>query len=81
MEVQRRNNDKEIYAPLKNKWLANKPEEEVRQKYICRLVNNYGYSLDQMDQEVPVVQGNGRRGKCPWIAPMQPNQISCCNGT
>jgi len=22
-----------------------------------------------------------RRGKCPWIAPMQPNQISWRNGT
>ena len=52
MEVQRRNNDKEIFAPLKNKWLVNKPEEEVRQKYICRLVDSYGYSLDQMDQEI-----------------------------
>ncbi len=60
MDIQRRNNNKEIYAPLKGKWLVMKPEEEVRQKYICRLVNNYGYSLDQMDQEVPVVQGNGR---------------------
>ena len=60
MDIQRRNNDKEIFAPLKNKWLVNKPEEEVRQKYICRLVDSYGYSLDQMGQEVPVVMGNGR---------------------
>ena len=39
MEVQKRNNEKEIYAPLKGKWLVMKPEEEVRQKYICRLVD------------------------------------------
>ena len=50
MEIQKRNNDKEIFAPLKDKWLANKPEEEVRQKYICRLVDNYNYSLEQMAQ-------------------------------
>ncbi|MBR3091426.1 MAG: hypothetical protein IKG99_00220 [Bacteroidaceae bacterium] len=49
MDIQKRNNDKEIYAPLKNKWLIMKPEEEVRQKYICRLVDSYGYSLGQMD--------------------------------
>ena len=42
--------DNKIFAPLKGKWLVYKPEEEVRQKYICRLVNNYGYSIDQMDQ-------------------------------
>lgn len=61
MEVQRRNNDKEIFAPLKNKWLVNKPEEEVRQKYICRLVDSYGYSLDQMAQEMQVT--NSQRGQ------------------
>ena len=58
MEVKKEKN--KIYAPLKDKWLVMKPEEEVRQKYICRLVNSYGYALDQMDQEVPVINGNGR---------------------
>lgn len=61
MEIQKRNNDKEIFAPLKNKWLVMKPEEEVRQKYICRLVDSYGYSLDQMDQEIQV--SNSQRGQ------------------
>lgn len=61
MDIQKRNNDKEIYAPLKNKWLVMKPEEEVRQKYICRLVDSYGYSLDQMDQEIQV--SNSQRGQ------------------
>ena len=50
-----------IYAPLKDKWLVIKPEEEVRQKYICRLVDSYGYSLDQMDQEIQV--SNSQRGQ------------------
>ena len=40
MEVQIENN--KIYAPLKKKWLVLKPEEEVRQKFICRLVDSYG---------------------------------------
>ena len=61
MEIQKRNNDKEIFAPLKDKWLANKPEEEVRQKYICRLVDNYNYSLEQMAQEIQVT--NSQRGQ------------------
>ncbi len=50
-----------IYAPLKDKWLDYKPEEEVRQKYVCRLVNNYGYSLEQMAQELQV--SNSQRGQ------------------
>lgn len=53
--------DNKIFAPLKNKWLVNKPEEEVRQKYICRLIDNYGYSIEQMDQEIQV--SNSQRGQ------------------
>lgn len=37
-----------IFAPLKNKELILTPEERVRQEYICRLVNDYGFSLEQM---------------------------------
>lgn len=58
MEVQIKDN--KIYAPLKDKWLVTKPEEEVRQGYICRLVDSYGYDLKQMDQEIKV--NNTRRG-------------------
>jgi len=53
--------DNKIFAPLKDKWLVYKPEEEVRQKYICRLINNYGYSIEQMDQEIKV--SNSQRGQ------------------
>ena len=53
--------DNKIFAPLKNKWLVLKPEEEVRQKYICRLVNNYGFAIEQMTQELQV--NNSQRGQ------------------
>lgn len=46
--------DGKVFCPLANKWLVAKPEEKVRQKYICILVNDYGYSLDQMAQEQKV---------------------------
>ncbi len=49
-----------IFAPLKNKELILTPEEKVRQEYICRLVNNYGYSLDQMVQEETFAEENNR---------------------
>lgn len=38
--------DGKIFCPLvakKNQWLVHKPEEEVRQRVICRVINNYGY--------------------------------------
>ncbi|MBR0049774.1 MAG: type I restriction enzyme HsdR N-terminal domain-containing protein [Prevotella sp.] len=59
MEIQIEGNI--IYAPLIEKWLHVKPEERVRQKYICRLVNNYNFNVDQMDQELQV--NNSQRGQ------------------
>lgn len=59
MEIQIKDN--KIFAPLKDKWLVLKPEEEVRQRYICRLVDSYGYDLKQMDQELKVT--NSQRGQ------------------
>lgn len=59
MEVQIKDN--KIFAPLKGKLLVNKPEEQVRQQYICRLVDSYGYSFDQMAQELQVT--NSQRGQ------------------
>lgn len=56
-------NDSKIFAPLLGKELVKTPEEIVRQRYICRLVNHYGYSLEQMEQEVKLTgskRGLGR---------------------
>ena len=53
--------DGKVFCPLVNKWLVAKPEEKVRQHYICILVNEYGYALDQMAQELKV--NNSQRGQ------------------
>lgn len=56
-------NEGKIFAPLQNKYLEPMPEEVVRQEFICRLINDYGYSLDQMAQEVSLTsskRGTGR---------------------
>ena len=58
MDIQIQGN--KIYAPLKKKFLVLTPEERVRQEYIQRLVDNYGYTLEQMQQEVTVAEGNKR---------------------
>ena len=56
-------NGNKIFAPLKNKELVLTPEERVRQEYICRLVNHYGYELAQMDQELHVNNSHRGQGK------------------
>lgn len=56
--------DGKILAPLrrgKDKWLKVTPEERVRQEYVIILLNNYGYAVDQMEQEVRV--SNSQRGQ------------------
>src|SRR5690606_38056834 len=49
-----------MWIPLRKEWrdVTNKPEEIVRQKFIRTLVEHYGYSLDQMDQEQRIQHGH-----------------------
>ena len=52
-----------IYSPLRKKYLDTMPEEIVRQEFVCKLINDYGYSLEQMDEEVKLTssqRGTGR---------------------
>lgn len=59
LEVQEK--DGKIYCPLKKAWHVSTPEERVRQYYIAILANKYGYSLEQMNQELKV--NNSKRGQ------------------
>ena len=59
MEIKTESN--QIYSPIRDKWLVLKPEEEVRQRYVCRLVDSYGYDIKQMGEEVKVT--NSQRGQ------------------
>ena len=56
-------NGNKIYSPLRDKWFVLTPEEQVRQSYICRLVNVYGYDLEQMDEELKVNNSHRGQGK------------------
>lgn len=59
MEIKKESN--QIYSPIRDKWLVLKPEEDVRQRYVCRLVDSYGYGIKQMGEEVKVT--NSQRGQ------------------
>ncbi|WP_304673750.1 type I restriction enzyme HsdR N-terminal domain-containing protein, partial [Neisseria polysaccharea] len=53
----------QIISPLNNKRLTYTPEEEIRQKFICVLVNEYGYSLNQMAQELSLTNSSRGTGR------------------
>ncbi|MDP2169043.1 MAG: N-6 DNA methylase [Rhodocyclaceae bacterium] len=49
-----------IWSHIRQKWLNETPEESVRQEFLCVLVSEYGFSLDQMDEELEVTgRGSG----------------------
>jgi len=52
MELNIENN--KIYAPILGKWINLTPEEKLKQEFIIRLINHYGYSLEQLGQDVVI---------------------------
>jgi type I restriction enzyme M protein len=49
-----------VWSPIRSQWLVETPEESVRQEYLCVLVNEYGFSPDQMGEELDVTgRGSG----------------------
>ncbi len=53
--------DNKVFSHIRKMWLIKTPEEIVRQNYLLTLVNEYGYSLDQIDEELAVTgRGSGK---------------------
>ena len=61
MDMKIENN--KIYSPIRDKWLILTPEEQVRQNYVCRLVNFYGYDISQIGEELKVNNSHRGQGK------------------
>ncbi len=61
-----------IFSHIRQKWLIETPEESVRQEYLCTLVNEFGFSPDQMDEELEVTgrgSGQARADFVIWRTP------------
>lgn len=60
LEVRQNKAKGQIWSHIRAKWLFETPEELVRQEYLCLLVNEYGYTVEQIDEEVslPGERGN-----------------------
>jgi type I restriction enzyme M protein len=67
LEVQRQ--DGKIWSHIRQKWLNETPEEKVRQEYLCVLVNEYGFALEQMAEEESVTgRGSGQARRFHHLA-------------
>jgi type I restriction enzyme M protein len=57
----------EIFSPLRQKWLKATPEERVRQEFLIVLMTEYGYSLDQIDEETPVTNRGAAHARADFL--------------
>lgn len=57
--VLRRDGKGKIWSHIRQDWFVEYPEEVVRQQFVCKLVNDYGFSLEQMDEEIATEHGRG----------------------
>ncbi len=58
MKIELQIKGNKIYSPVLEKMLPLSPEEEIRQEFICNLINNHGYNLVQIGQEIESTNTN-----------------------
>jgi type I restriction enzyme M protein len=56
-----------IFSHIRQKWLVETPEERVRQAYVVTLHNEYGFNLDQMDEELHVTGRGAAKARADII--------------
>ena len=64
-EIQIKGN--KIFSPVRQKWLSLTPEERVRQEYLFVLTQEYGFSLDQIGEEVPVTGRGSAQARADFL--------------
>lgn len=61
-------NDKgQVSSHIRQRWLVETPEERVRQAYVVALHNEYGFGLDQMDEELRVAGRGSARARADVV--------------
>ncbi len=64
-EIQIKGN--KIFSPVRQKWLPLTPEERVRQAYLTVLIEEYGYSIDQISEEVDVSGRGSAQSRADFV--------------
>jgi len=64
-EIQIKGN--KIFSPVRRKWLALTPEERVRQEYLFVLTEEYGYTIDQISEEMDVAGRGSAQARADFV--------------
>lgn len=60
-------NSRRIWSFIRQKWLVETPEERVRQEYVAILINEYGFALEQMEEEVDTTGRGSARARADIV--------------
>lgn len=67
LNIRRDTKTKKIWSHVRNKWLVETPEETVRQVYLQILVNEYGFSTEQIDEEVQMTGRGSAHARADYV--------------
>ncbi len=57
----------QIFSPVRRKWLPLTPEERVRQDYLSVLTDGYGYTIDQISEEMDVAGRGSAQARADFV--------------
>ncbi len=66
-KIEIKEREDEIFSHIRNKWLKKTPEEYVRQQYLCTLINDYNYKLNQIIEEVNVTGRGSAQARADFV--------------
>jgi type I restriction enzyme M protein len=67
LDLKRDEKKRKIWSHVRNKWLVETPEETVRQEYLMILVNEYGFALDQIGEEMDLTGRGSASARADFV--------------
>lgn len=67
LNIKRDEQKRKIWSHVRSKWLVETPEERVRQEYLLVLVNEYGFALDQIAEEMDLTGRGSASARADFV--------------
>ncbi|WP_313659686.1 N-6 DNA methylase [Acinetobacter variabilis] len=67
LEIKRDEKKGKIWSHVRSKWLIETPEETVRQEYLLILINEYGFVLDQITEEMDLTGRGSASARADFV--------------
>lgn len=67
LAIKRDEKKRKIWSHVRSKWLVETPEETVRQEYLLVLVNEYGFDLPQISEEMDLTGRGSASSRADFV--------------